>query len=121
MYQYPHIAMNFLDPATSNRKERVSIYQLDLSSIHKGRRESCYQWLCTAEKSRAQRFVKKQDQDNFVLTYGLLKLVLSHHGHLVPKEIEIHRNKYGKPYIDNPDLYFNLSHAKNLLAIAIAN
>jgi 4'-phosphopantetheinyl transferase len=108
-------------PTRHNDLNRVSIYQADLSCIPEQWLEGLYQSLSIEERARANSFVKKEDRIGYMITYGLLRLILSHHCQLQPKEIQIHRSAWGKPYITNNHIHFNLSHTKGLLAIAIAH
>lgn len=48
----------------------------------------------------------------------LLKKVLKKEG---IKDIEIIYNDYGKPYLKNKDLYFNISHSNKLTVLVISN
>jgi|688.fasta_scaffold82070_3 phosphopantetheine--protein transferase-like protein len=107
-------------PARHDDLNRVSVYQAEPPRIPGQWLEGFYQSLSIAERSRANRFAKREDRVNHVITYGLLRLILSHHCQLHPKEIQIHRSALGKPYVTNKDIHFNLSHTKGLLVIAIA-
>jgi 4'-phosphopantetheinyl transferase len=83
--------------------------------------QGLYPLLSTTECMRAEGFLKEQDRDYYILNYGVLRLLLSYHAHCNPQEIQIRRNKYGKPYVNHFRLHFNISHTNNLLVIAIAN
>jgi phosphopantetheine--protein transferase-like protein len=100
---------------------KISVYQADLSCIPAQWLAGFYQSLSIEERARECRFFKKEDRVNYVITYGILRLILSHHCQLPPKEIQIHRSDFGKPYVTNKNIHFNLSHAKALLVIAIAH
>lgn len=77
--------------------------------------------LSAAERSRARGFIQEEDGGNFIITYGMLRVILRRHCQLLPQEIHIRRNNFGKPYVNIEHLHFNLAHTKNLLAIAVAN
>ena len=49
--------------------------------------------------------------------YELLSKVLQGEYHI--KEYEIIKNEYGKPYLKDRNIYFNLSNSKNVSALAI--
>lgn len=99
---------------------KISVYQADLSCIPAQWLAGFYQSLSIEERARECRFFKKEDRVNYVVTYGLLRLILSHHCQLPPKEVQMHRSDLGKPYITDTNIHFNLSHTKSLLVIAIA-
>jgi 4'-phosphopantetheinyl transferase len=107
-------------PHQQNHLNRISVYQADPSRIPEQWLDGFYRSLSIAERSKAHRFVNKKDRVSHVITYGLLRLILSHHCHLAPEEIQIHRSSLGKPYVAGNMPHFNLSHTKNLLVIAVA-
>lgn len=112
---------NDVVPTRREDINKISAYQADLSCIPAQWLAGFYQSLSIEERARESRFFKKKDRINHVVTYGLLRLILSHHCQLPPKAIRIHRSDLGKPYITNKNIHFNLSHAKELLVIAIAH
>ena len=111
---------NNVAPTRRGGLSGVSVYQADPSCIPEQWLAGFYQSLSIAERAKAHRFVKKKDRVSHVITYGLLRLILSHHCLLLPEEIQIHRSSLGKPYVAGDMPHFNLSHTKNLLVIAVA-
>ncbi|MBA3816870.1 MAG: 4'-phosphopantetheinyl transferase superfamily protein [Parachlamydiaceae bacterium] len=76
-------------------------------------------WLSDAEKCRAERFAFKLLKERYIVSHGVLNMLLA--GYLRSSQFEIAFSKYGKPFIKNSDVYFNLSHSNRYACIAFAN
>lgn len=73
------------------------------------------------ERQRAARFRFQRDRDHFLASRGLLRHILSSYLNTPPGEIHFGYAPQGKPYlVDHPGLHFNLSHAADVLVIAVA-
>jgi len=70
------------------------------------------------ESFRAQRFRFVRDYETYVVSRGLLRLLLSYYLDLPPPEIRFIYGPYGKPALapECGRLEFNLSHSKGLVA-----
>jgi len=75
------------------------------------------------ELSRAERFRFQQDRQRFLVTRGLLRIILSRYLGSEPGQLCFAYNSYGKPALIPSSaprtLSFNLSHAHGLLLVAI--
>ncbi|WP_198538358.1 4'-phosphopantetheinyl transferase family protein [Marinicella sediminis] len=88
-------------------------------------KSDCHGLLSAAEKSQMSRFYFAKDRHQYMVTRSLLRVVLSkYHKDVEPREWQFETNAYGRPYIANetqaPRVHFNISHAKNLVMLAIA-
>jgi 4'-phosphopantetheinyl transferase len=76
------------------------------------------------ERSKATRFYYEQDRNRFIVSHGILRMILSHYLVEDPVRIEICYPARGKPYLasvsggDAPR--FNVSHSYNLALLAFA-
>lgn len=85
-------------------------------------------WLSETEKQRLTRYQFEKHKLEFLLGRYLLRSVLSLYGELSPEDWLFDYNDYGKPFVasaiqnrlDMP-LYFNLSHSRGKLVLAVAN
>ncbi|MBN1684042.1 MAG: 4'-phosphopantetheinyl transferase superfamily protein [Gammaproteobacteria bacterium] len=75
------------------------------------------------EKERALRFRFKADQNRFIVSHAILRLILSHYLQIDTASIQFGENIYGKPQLINfkTNLRFNLSHSKDYALIALAH
>lgn len=76
--------------------------------------------LTEEEKTRIDRFYFEKDQNNFTLSRGITRVILANYLDINPKQIIFNQNKFGKLYLENEKLKFNLSHTKELLLIGIS-
>ena len=72
-------------------------------------------------KQRLNNSTNNFERNKIILQERLLRYGLNQMSAQLPEILEIHRTKYGKPYLTNVGgLYFNISHSGNLIAMAIA-
>lgn len=76
--------------------------------------------LSAAELARAERFRKVQHASRFIVTRGLLRVILGQYTAQQPAAIRFHYTDAGKPFIDAP-LSFNISHAGHYTVIALTD
>jgi phosphopantetheinyl transferase len=75
------------------------------------------------ERQRAAHFVHARDRDAFVVAHGVLRLALSRVEPETPSEWRFARTPGGRPIVAGPargELAFSLTHARSLVACAIA-
>ncbi len=73
------------------------------------------------EQQRSARFRFQRDRDRFWASRGLLRHILCSYANTRPGEIRFGYGPQGKPFLlDRPDLRFNLSHAGDVLLVAVA-
>jgi 4'-phosphopantetheinyl transferase len=80
--------------------------------------------LDAAEQVRADRFHFDEDRTTYIAAHWLIRNALASVGGLPPTDWRFIVERHGKPEIDpvlgRPDLHFNLSHARGLVACAVA-
>lgn len=78
--------------------------------------------LSIEEKERANRFLYSNDRNRFILTRGILRLLLSQYQGISAEEITFEKGKNGKPFYISSQykpLCFNVSHSKDKIIIAL--
>lgn len=84
----------------------------------------CSKVLSAEEADKAKHFRFKNDQHQYLLAHGMLRLVLSHYDPTItPQEWLFNKNQYGKWSIANNNrlaLTFNLSHTKGGVVILVS-
>lgn len=74
------------------------------------------------ELDRASRFNFTRHRNNFIVSRGVLRIILAEYLKICPIEVCLSYGKYGKPELDNKgtlNLFFNLSHSESLVMYAI--
>jgi 4'-phosphopantetheinyl transferase len=72
------------------------------------------------EQARAARFKFPLHQQRFTAARSILRGILGRYLNLAPEALVFHYSPYGKPCVEERDIYFNLSHSDNWAAYAIA-
>jgi 4'-phosphopantetheinyl transferase len=79
--------------------------------------------LDAVEQARAERFYFDKDRSTFIAAHWLIRNALASVGGLPPTDWRFIAERHGKPAIDpvlgRPDLHFNLSHSRGLVACAV--
>ncbi len=105
--------------------------KLDRSRLH----ELAQVWYCTFSKNefllptfrsvlsadevrRAGRFKFQKDRNSFIITRGVLRTLLGGYLELPPSEILLEYTTYGKPYLLDSTLKFNVSHSGDMAVFA---
>jgi len=76
--------------------------------------------LSADERARRDRFRFQHDRRDFASAHDLLRRSLSKYVTRSPASWAFTREPLGKPYLDDRELSFNLSHTRGLVACAIA-
>jgi len=76
------------------------------------------------ERLRAAKFLHNTDRTRYVFGRGMLRQILATYVDAKPEDVTFSTNEFGKPFLDQPfassGLYFNLSHSKDLVVVAVA-
>jgi 4'-phosphopantetheinyl transferase len=76
-------------------------------------------FLSQKELSRAYSLAAGLHRSVYILSHGILRLILSYYSGIPPREIVFHTSPAGKPLMSTGTLLFNLSHVPNTVAIAV--
>jgi 4'-phosphopantetheinyl transferase len=83
--------------------------------------EECKDLLSDTELEKMHFFNTKQSKDSFVVSQGVLRILLSSYLGISPKLATFGRRGKGKPFsLDDPGLHFNLSNSGKLAVIAFS-
>jgi 4'-phosphopantetheinyl transferase len=96
---------------------RVCLGQASLSA----RKLECI--LSEDERKRAKRFHFEKDQNRFIITRGLLRVILGRYLEIEPDQIGFSYGPYGKPALDSVqnELRFSVSHSCGLTLYAVTH
>lgn len=100
-------------------KKTVYIHQFEFNNFL-NQLEIFRNLLTEEEKTRIDKFYFKKDQNNFTLSRGITRGILAKYLDINPKQIILSQNKFGKLYLENEKLKFNLSHTKDFLLIGVS-
>jgi phosphopantetheinyl transferase len=78
-------------------------------------------YLNSCDKNRYDKIINIKQKQQFLIARYLLNKLLSDYYNIDYKTLIINIAQYGKPYIANSNLCFNISHSSNLIIVAISN
>ncbi len=76
--------------------------------------------LSVEETEKSKRFVREEHTINYVCNHRFVRNVLAVYLNILPSEIKFSITDLGKPFIENSNLFFNVSHSKNQALLAIS-
>ena len=101
-------------------KDNIIIYYVTLTeSLFK--LTSGYDIMSKEENRIANSFIISKDKQRYIASHTLLRILLSRYIGIHHTKINFSKNTYGKPFISDSTMEFNLSHTKQKLVIAISN
>jgi 4'-phosphopantetheinyl transferase len=77
--------------------------------------------LSTEEQRRSQSLRTGEHQQRYRNSRGLTRYILASYLHCAPHDIEIRQDTYGKPYLPDAAIRFNLSHSDDLWLLAVSD
>lgn len=76
--------------------------------------------LSSQEKERAAKYMVKHAASHFIVARGVLRILLARYLNVLPGQLVFHQNKYGKLYLEDYPVQFNLSHSQDLALFIFA-
>jgi 4'-phosphopantetheinyl transferase len=76
-------------------------------------------FLSDDELARADRFYFDQHRNHYIAARGLMRKILNNYLKTEDKKLVFVYNEFGKPYLEDNSLHFNLSHSHELAILAI--
>ena len=76
--------------------------------------------LSEEERSRAARFMFERHRRRYIVAHTALRSILARYTDRAPEEIMLDAEEYGKPFLRDESLQFNLSHSHEMAVVAVA-
>jgi 4'-phosphopantetheinyl transferase len=70
------------------------------------------------EQACAKRFLYEKHQNNFIVSRGILRILLGKYLNLAPEKIVFQKNSHGKLFLENNLISFNLAHSHEIVLYA---
>lgn len=71
------------------------------------------------ERQRSSRFHFDKDRNRFIIAHASLRDILARYLHCEPQQISFSTNEFGKPFLPDHEIEFNLSHSGDYALIAV--
>jgi len=98
---------------------KVFIYIIDMDQYHDNL-SLFWEYLSINEQEQAKRYYDKVLADHYIISHGILRSILSYYIDQSPSSLELINNTYGKPFLKNSNIEFNMSHSRNMVCYVIA-
>ena len=102
----------------NKQSNKVFIYILDMNK-YSYKLTQLWNSLSFEEKEKAESYNSKLLTERYIISHGILRYILSYYTNHLPTNIEFIFNKYGKPYLKNSKVKFNMSHSHNLVCYIV--
>lgn len=93
--------------------------KIDIWRVALDKAAPCEYSLSDDEREKTRRFRREIDAKRFVAARSALRQILANYLRCEPHEIRFSYNENGKPFVENCDWHFNLSHCEDLALIAV--
>ncbi|MEY4211316.1 MAG: hypothetical protein RLZ92_1697 [Pseudomonadota bacterium] len=77
--------------------------------------------LSAEELAKLEGFKLQQQSNRYLAVRGVLRQILAGYLEVQPADLIFVRNVYGKPFLANASLFFNISHSGDCLLIAVSD
>ena len=79
-----------------------------------------WEYLSVQEKTKANNYYTEYLSNKYIISHGILRYILSFYTKQYPQKIEFNYSEYGKPFLNNSNIQFNMSHSHNMISYMIA-
>jgi 4'-phosphopantetheinyl transferase len=116
--------MELADKGNLTQAGQVDVWLTSLSGVSSIDQFACLQLLSESERAKWQRFLARDSQLQYLVTRALVRTILSRYAEVPALTWEFETNKYGRPYVSQPQAFrslrFNLSNTTGLVACAVS-
>lgn len=103
-----------------NLTSDLELWAIDLRSYY-GKEKKLIEVLSRSEKERAFRFKFDYLRQNYIASHALLRyLIVQYLSNVSPAAISFCYGPFGKPFLQNTALYFNMSHSNYMVLYAFS-
>ncbi len=82
--------------------------------------KTCFAMLAPDEVNRAGNYRFNKDRDHFIARRGILRSLIGDYLNYEPRKVQFAYGAFGKPFVIDQPLYFNLTHSKDQVIFAFS-
>jgi 4'-phosphopantetheinyl transferase len=98
--------------------QQVHMWLLDLRRFGDDHQRAANGAMSSEERARAQKFIR--GKESYIASRWLLRTCLAHYTGTTAAAIEFARTDKGKPFLQNSDIHFSLSHSGHWALLAVS-
>lgn len=72
------------------------------------------------EQKKAKKYCNKLLINRYITSHGILRCIISHHVNQPAAQLEFTNNIYGKPFLKDNNIQFNMSHSHNIACYVLS-
>jgi len=116
------ISARYFDALSFSEWDSPVLFIAITDNILSDRISSLHGILSEEENKKARKFKLRKDQNRYIITHTLLRLILGKFLEIPPGEIEFVSNPYGKLFLSEKykKIHFNLSHSSGVSVLAFS-
>lgn len=100
----------------------IDLWHININNLSNIDEKNLLKHLGEDEIQKAKSFAFERLKRNFLIRRFYLRAILSNYTGEKKKKIEYVLNDFKKPFLlNNPNIYFNVSHSENMILVAIAD
>lgn len=119
---YKYVKCHFVgltaDKSTYFSQDRIDVYYGFTRNLLQSE-NILGKYLSEKENERKLKFLSPDDCKTYVISHGIMRLILSFHINSDPEDLSYYYEINNKPGIPKNPVFFNLTHTKNAFAIAV--
>jgi len=110
-------ALDYL--ALNAEPDKVFIYTVNLTLC---KLDIGLLWGCLSpkEKIQANKYYTSNLRNRYIISHSILRCILGYYTYQLPQDVEFFYNDYGKPFLQNNNIQFNMSHSHDLVSYIIS-
>jgi len=93
-------------------------YIVDMNKFHHNL-SLLWEYLSIKEQNQAKRYYNKLLTERYIISHGILRYILSYYVHQPASKLEFTSNIYGKPFLKDNQIQFNMSHSGNIACYVV--
>lgn len=101
--------------------ENIKWYKTDIRDLTDAEYKKWYSLMNEEKQNRVDRFRSDDDKKRTVAAEMLARKAVAQWCSVSAESVTFYIGEYGKPYVDYPDVEFNVSHSGNMVVCAIAS
>jgi 4'-phosphopantetheinyl transferase len=100
------------------KTDEVLCWKINLKDISTNDLEGYYQHISKEDQVKSNKFVHFEDKKRYIVARMGIKILLKN---LIDTDYQIEKNAFGKPYVKNSPIKYNLSHSGNFVLLAVSS
>lgn len=104
----------------NNKSNKIFIFIIKNSNFSNNNIIFFSEFLSKSEIDKANNFYTKNLTESYIIAHSILRNILGQFAKILPQQVEFVHNEYGKPFLKDSNIQFNISHSNNIISYIVA-